>query len=97
MGAMPVPPFRFTAETVVSTPGARIYIGASGQTVQHFVHRHWSGDWGLVAQHDQEANETALAIGYSVLSVFETALGQEIWLITDAYRRVTTVLTPSDY
>lgn len=97
MGALERPSFRFASSTVVTTPGARIAIGAAGQRVEYFVHKHWSGDWGEVSEADKQANENALVAGYSVLSVFRTDLRLEIWLITDAKRKVTTVLTPNEY
>ena len=97
MGALPNPKFRFTASTVIVTPLARIQIGAAGQRAEQFVHRHWQGDWGDMYEADKQANELAISMGYSVLSVFKTELGQELWLITDAKREATTILTPTEY
>lgn len=97
MGALRQPSFRFSADTVVATPGARIAISLGTQGLDWFVHRHWQGEWGDIHEADKEANEQALERGYSVLSVFKTELGQDLWLITDAKREITTVLTPSEY
>lgn len=59
--------------------------------------RHHSGDWGDVCPDDRDANESALANGGRLLSVYHTEAGTKFWIITEADRNVTTVLLPSDY
>lgn len=60
------------------------------------VKRHASGDWGNVCEEDAQANETALAEGERILSIYE-ASGQKVYVITEADRSHTTVLFASEY
>ncbi len=59
--------------------------------------RHVRGDWGDVDEEDWDANETALAKGLRLLSVYHSAEGVKFWIITEWDRSVTTVLLPQDY
>jgi hypothetical protein len=61
------------------------------------LRRHHNGDWGDVCPEDREANETALANGGRLFSVFHTGNGVRFWIITEANRNTTTVLMPDDY
>jgi len=77
------------------------------------IDRHKIGDWGDVSHHDQETNDIALDHGGRIISSYNlpTASQREIslwlaaaitdesriWIITDADRKHTTVLFPSDY
>ena len=55
------------------------------------VYRHHIGDWGEVCPEDREANETALATGGRLFSVYHDRNGVKFWIITEADRRVTNV------
>ena len=59
--------------------------------------RHKNGDWGDVCPEDREANESALANGGRLFSVYHTENGLKFWIITEADRNSTTVLMPEDY
>ena len=59
--------------------------------------RHEHGDWGIVDDHDREANERALENGDRLLSVFRSEAGDKFYVITEWDRSVTTVLLPEDY
>lgn len=60
--------------------------------------RHASGDFGDVVAEDWQANEQAVDEGYRVFSAYKgTALGDKVWVITEADRSATTVLYPEDY
>ena len=89
-------PARFPLGHVVATPGAVDAVRANGIDVLALVHRHASGDWGDLSEHDAQANDHALAHGARVLSAYETAAGR-LWVITEADRSATTVLLPSEY
>ncbi len=59
--------------------------------------RHERGDWGIVDDHDKEANERALQNGDRLLSVFRSEAGDRFYVITEWDRSATTVLLPEDY
>ncbi|HEV7302445.1 MAG TPA: hypothetical protein VGN72_24105 [Tepidisphaeraceae bacterium] len=88
---------RFATGKIVATPGAVEAVDASGEGFGPFLARHCVGDWGEVSASDARANERALASGERLLSVYRTAYGVKIWIITEADRSVTTVLLPEDY
>lgn len=86
---------RFELGDIAITSGAAEMI-SGGLLVDLYLDRHWRGDWGDVCEEDKEINEQALVHGDRLLSSFETALGK-IWIITEADRESTTVLTPDEY
>jgi len=45
----------------------------------------------------QLANERALRCGMRILSAYALWTGDRIWIITEADRSVTTILTPEEY
>ena len=61
------------------------------------VKRHYAGDWGDVCPEDRKANETALAEGGRLFSVYHDRKGVKFWIITESDRSATTVLLPDDY
>ena len=81
---------------VVATPGALVVVRDHGLDIVGLLHRHRSGDWGTVSDHDARANDLALQNGTRVLSAYETP-GGRLWIITEADRSATTVLLPSEY
>ena len=81
---------------VVATPGALEVVRDHGIDVVGLLHRHRSGDWGAVSEHDAQANDRAVEGGARVLSAYETT-GGRLWIITEADRSATTVLLPSEY
>ena len=93
---------RFPLGHVVATPGALDLVRTHGLDVIALVHRHASGDWGDVSEHDAQANDRSVSGdgtspgGTRVLSAYETR-GGKLWIITEADRSATTVLLPSDY
>jgi hypothetical protein len=46
---------------------------------------------------DLQENELSLKKGFRLLSNYRTAKGQQLWIITEADRSATTVLTPAEY
>jgi hypothetical protein len=87
----------FPLGQTVATPAAMEAVLAAGQNPAFFLVRHVTGDWGLVDAEDAKANEDALKDGSRLLSVYETAKGVRVWVITEADRSVTTILLPEDY
>lgn len=68
----------------------------SGVQVSMLLMRHQSGDWGDVCKEDWKTNDRALKNGDRILSSYK--LGNEnVWVITEWDRSVTTILFPSEY
>ena len=96
------PTIRFELGQVVSTPGALEALQRNKINGIEFLHRHASGDWGIVCEADKLANEVALKTGARLLSAYFLSDETKLWIITDAAddqgrRRVTTFLLPEDY
>ena len=88
---------KFRLGKLVSTPGALAALTEAGQHPMHFVNRHVVGDWGDCCPEDLQANEDALRDGARLLSVYKTAKGVKLWIITEADRSSTCVLLPEEY
>ena len=73
---------RFALGTVVATPGALAALEKAGQLPQEFLHRHVTGMWGTLDEHDRQANEQAVQFGGRILSAYSTKLGERLWLIS---------------
>lgn len=76
--------------------------GAMEVMIKHDLHpiilaaRHASGDWGDVSLDDYQANEEALTTGARIMSVYKFG-NDTLWVITEADRSATTILTPDEY
>ena len=88
---------KFRLGQLVSTPGALDALTEAGQNPMHFISRHVVGDWGDCCPEDLQANEDALRDGARLLSVYKTAKGVKLWIITEADRSSTCVLLPEEY
>jgi len=78
--------------------------GVSDYVVENRLHvelhelflRHYNGDWGNVPREDKKYNDQALKNGERLVSKYK--LGDEdVYIITEWDRSVTTVLFPSEY
>ena len=88
---------KFRLGKLVSTPGALAALTEAGQSPLVFVSQHVVGNWGECDEHDRQANEDALKNGDRLFSVYRTAKGVKIWIITEADRSSTCVLLPEEY
>jgi hypothetical protein len=93
---------KFSLGQVVATPGALEAHQMAGQLATDFLQRHARGDWGDVYEEDRRLNDEALINGSRLLSAYRTALGEKLWIITEAAddsgkRAATTILLPSEY
>lgn len=93
---------KFSVGQVLCTPGALEALQKSGQAASEFLQRHARGDWGEVCEDDCRLNDEALIDGSRLLSAYRTALGEKLWIITEAVddsgsRSATTLLLPSEY
>jgi hypothetical protein len=78
------------------TPMAKAQLQALNLDYQVLLHRHQRGDWGDLDSDDLDANEEALHTGSRIFSAY--LLGDtKFWCITEADRRSTTILLPSEY
>ena len=79
------------------TPGAIEVLAESGQSPTVFLQRHVSGDWGDLCDEDKHLNDEAVAEGSRIFSAFIAKNGAKLWVITEADRASTTILTPDEY
>lgn len=91
----------FQLGRTVATPAALQTMENNGVRPQYLLLRHVQGDWGKVSEHDAAVNDAAVndaAVkdGSRILSVYEV-FGQDVWVITEADRSVSTILLPSEY
>ena len=87
----------FPLGQTVMTPGAIEVLEGTAESPGDFIARHQSGDWGEVCADDAQANQEALHQGFRLMSVYRTAEGKKLWVITEADRSVTTLLLPEEY
>ncbi|MEI8194602.1 MAG: hypothetical protein WCI73_01705 [Phycisphaerae bacterium] len=94
---------RFRLGKLVATPGAIAALQKSGDDVAIFLNRHRICDWSELPPDDARANEQAIAHEGDmnqqgrVLSSYRTSAGEVLWLITEADRSSTCLLTPDEY
>lgn len=93
---------KFQPGRIVATIAALSALERSRESVFTFLSRHIQGDWGdALPPEDATANERALKDGSRLLSAYQLATGQALWIITesedDGVRFATTVMLPSDY
>lgn len=82
----------------VTTPGAMRVFQETTEDICAYIRRHHFGDWGDLDSEDKAANDAALVYGTQILSAYKVPPhGEKIWIITEADRSVTTVLTPDEY
>lgn len=87
----------FSLGQIVATPGALATMTESGQSPMDFIIRHQDGDWGECDADDRLANDEAVDQGERVFSVYRTAKGVKVWVITEANRSSTCILLPEEY
>jgi len=87
----------FSLGQLVATPGVLEELQRAGQSPTVFLDRHVVGDWGNCCVEDAMANDQALRDGARIFSVYHTAKGVKIWVITEADRSSTCILLPSEY
>lgn len=87
----------FSLGQIVATPGALEALEKAQQAPMEFLARHVRGDWGDVSEEDAEANEQSLKDGSRILSSYRTKLGEKLWIITEADRSSSCLLTPNEY
>lgn len=87
----------FKLGRVVATPAAISLLEAAGVSIWSLVARHVAGDFGDVDSHDRQANEDAIRTGERILSSYTLVNDEKVWVLTEADRSSTCVLTPNCY
>lgn len=88
---------KFPLGKVVVTLGGSELLKEAEQNPLEFVERHARLDRGTLSQDDWNANFEALKNGERIFSAFKTEGGDDLWVITEADRSITTVLLPEEY
>ena len=83
---------RFELGEVVVTKEASRVLEACQQAAQEFLERHQNGDWGNLSAVESDENDRALIEDSYLRSVYQTANGTRLWVLTSADRSTTTVL-----
>ena len=86
---------RFPLGRLVATPNALAHL--TELDIRIAIGRHLRGDWGDICDEDRQANDSALAQGDRLVSVYHSATKVKFYLITEWNRTLTTVLLPEDY
>jgi hypothetical protein len=86
----------FEPGVVVGTPGTVPIMDRHNLNPYIIIARHVSGDWGDVGTEDALSNEEALKHGARLMSVYKFG-DDSLWVITEADRSSTTILTPDEY
>ncbi|RZI40516.1 hypothetical protein EGT07_23020 [Herbaspirillum sp. HC18] len=63
----------------------------------YFVMRHASGDWGEVCASDKRLNDESIKHGNRILSRYQLSDGENIYIITEHDRSVTTIMLRDEY
>lgn len=88
---------RFPLGRLLATPGAIKAMANAGDDPAALLARHRGGDWGTVDAQDAAANDRAVTAGERVLSAYTLGDGTVVWIITEADRSSTCILTPDEY
>jgi hypothetical protein len=87
----------FQLGNVYLSPGAQNLMKEAEGSPLHLVARHVTGDWLEMDDSDVAANEAAAKQGGRVLSAYTVTDKERLYVITEADRRCTTLLLPSEY
>ena len=89
---------RFELGQVCATPGAMATLQGDLNLAAMLVRRHACGDFGEIDAEDAGLNVQAIKLGRArIMSVYKLFKAGTLWIITEADRSVTTLLTPSCY
>ncbi len=86
----------FKLGSVVATPGALKFCDANKIDPLLLLSRHIGGDWGDLDAADTAANIHAVQHDLRVISCYKVG-NEKVWIISEADRKSTCLLLPSDY
>jgi hypothetical protein len=87
---------RFVIGQIYATRGAADVIETYKINWLQLLYRHVTGDWGDLDDADKQENELSVQKGFRILSAYGRG-DRKLWVITEADRRVTTILRPEEY
>ena len=87
----------FNLGQVVATPGAIEALAKAKTPSWELLSRHVTGDFGEIDQEDWQANLDAIRDDARILSAYTLSSGEKLWVITEADRSSTCILTPDEY
>jgi hypothetical protein len=82
---------------IVATPGAIVALEFAGADALELLRRHANGDWGDLGVEDKRLNDEAILNGSRILSAYNLAGGERLWVLTEGDRSATTLLLPEEY
>lgn len=83
---------------VTVTPGAIDLLQGDVELAKLLLIRHQGGDFGDLDEHDRNLNVEAIRLGGArVFSAYQLPAAGKLWVITEANRATTTILTPDEY
>ena len=89
---------RFQLGAIAATQPAMDLIQGDAGLASLLLARHASGDGGDIDSHDAGLNAEAIRLGgRRILSAYKLIGSGTLWIITEADRSVTTLLTPACY
>jgi len=91
---------RFEVGKILFTYGVNARVSGDesfARFVLHCLRRHATGDWGDLGEQDKRENEYSLGKYLRIFSSYNHQNDERVWIITEADRRSTTVLFPSEY
>ncbi|WP_081214962.1 hypothetical protein [Pandoraea pnomenusa] len=89
---------KFPLGDILATAGAVEVLNRTNTNVVELLRRHVSGDWGVVCAADALLNQQAILGRGRILSAYVIGpLQERVWIITEADRSATTILTPAEY
>jgi hypothetical protein len=87
---------KFQLGYVVAT--REVHENESLADIMNAIQRHANGDWGELDEHDKKLNDDAVKSGEDrILSKYTLSSGNQVYVITEWDRSVTTVLYPHEY
>lgn len=87
----------FALGQLLATPKAIALLEEAGDNPAIYLARHVAGDWQEMPPPDQAQNRLAAQGGARVFSSYRLGTGRRIWVITEADRSCTTILSPDEY
>jgi hypothetical protein len=85
----------FPLGNLLITPTARDLL--TPEIIANLLQRHQCGDWGDMTAEDKQENDYSVPRALRIFSAYNVGEGERVWLITEADRSATTILTPEDY
>ena len=84
-------------DNVVLSVGAMLALTSANASAADLVARHMAGDAGLFGNGQQEVSEWAGYAESKAYSAFLLCTGDVVWVVSEAERGVTSLLTPEEY